>query len=145
MRQSVTVEQAISAKPDLIWATISAGGDVHQWFPVIQSCQLEGVGEGASRFCIMTDGSELQECIVEINHTARRFRYAINQHPLPAQNFIGSIEVKTTGNGDTLVCWSAEFDASEDAASQIKEMLQGIYIQGIQGLETYSKKQKSEV
>ncbi|MBE9169972.1 SRPBCC family protein [Pleurocapsales cyanobacterium LEGE 06147] len=90
MKQAVTVEQEIAGKADAIWATISSGGDVHQWFPIIQSCRLEGSGEGASRFCTMIDGTELKERIVEVNHATRRFRYAIDRHPLPAQDVVAS-------------------------------------------------------
>lgn len=139
MRQTVTVEQEISGNADAIWATISAGGDVHRWFPVIQSCRLEGSGEGAARFCTMIDGNELKERIVEINQAARRFRYAIDQHPLPAENVIASIDVRDTGNGQASITWGAEFEASEEAIPQIKEMLEGLYRQGIQSLETYHR------
>ncbi len=102
MRQTITVEQEISGNADAIWATISSGGDVHQWFPIIQSCRLEGSGEGASRFCTMIDGNKLKERIVEVNHALRRFRYAIEQHPLPAQAVIASIDVRDTGNCNDL-------------------------------------------
>jgi len=139
MRQTVTVQQEIAGNAEAIWATISAGGNVHQWFPVIQSCRLEGSGEGASRFCTMTDGNELKERIIEVNHAARRFRYAIDQHPLPAQDVISSIEVKDTSNGRTSITWGAEFEASEPTIPQIKEMLRQLYTQGIHSLENYHK------
>lgn len=139
MRHTVTVEQEISGNADAIWATISAGGDVHRWFPVIQSCRLEGSGEGAARFCTMIDGNELKERIVEVNHAVRRFRYAIDQHPLPAENVIASIDVRDTGNGQTSITWGAEFEASEESLPQLKEMLEGLYMQGIQSLETYHR------
>jgi hypothetical protein len=140
MRKTVTIEQEILGKADAIWSTISAGENVHQWFPtVIQSCRLEGSGEGAYRFCTMTDGNELEERIVEINHAARRFCYAIDRHPLPAQNVIASIEIRNAGGGHTFVSWGAEFEASEENIPQIEQMFQTIYSQGIQSLENYHK------
>jgi hypothetical protein len=139
MKHSTTVEREISGSADVIWATISAGGNVHQWFPMIQSCRLEGAGEGAARFCVMADGSDLEERIIEINHDARLFRYAISQHPLPAREVIASMEVKDVGNGKTIIAWGAEFEAGEETAAQVKEMLQMVYSQGIQSLEDYHK------
>lgn len=135
MRQTVTVEQEISGNADAIWATISSGGDVHRWFPAIQNCRLEGSGEGAARFCTMIDGNELKERIVEVNHAVRRFRYAIDQHPLPAQNVLASIDVRDTGDGQAFIIWGAEFEASEEAIPQIKEMLQGLYTQASKALK----------
>ncbi|MBW4554627.1 MAG: SRPBCC family protein [Trichormus sp. ATA11-4-KO1] len=140
MRQTVIAEQEISGQADAIWDTISAGGNVHKWFStIIQSCQLEGTGEGASRLCTMIDGNELKERIVEVNHAVRRFRYAIDQHPLPAKDVIAFIEVKNAGNGRAFISWGAEFEASEETIPQIKETLHGLYMQGIQSLENYHK------
>ncbi|MBE9049165.1 SRPBCC family protein [Nostocales cyanobacterium LEGE 11386] len=138
MRQTVVAEQEISGKTDAIWETISAGGNVHKWFPmVIHSCQLQGTGEGASRFCTMADGNELEERIVEVNHAARRFRYTVDKHPLPAKDVIAFIEVKNAGDGRTFISWGAEFEASEEAVPQVKETIHGLYMQGIQSLEAY--------
>jgi hypothetical protein len=137
MKHVTTVEREISGNADLIWATISAGGDIHHWFPMIQTCRLEGAGEGAARFCVMADGSDLEERIVEINHDARRFRYAVDRHPLPATDVIASMRVKDIGHGRTFIAWGAEFEASEENTTQVKEMLQMIYSQGIQSIESY--------
>jgi hypothetical protein len=106
---------------------------------MIKSCRLEGAGEGAARFCVMADGSDLEERIIEINHDVRLFRYAISQHPLPAREVIASMEVKDVGNGRTIIAWGAEFEAGEETAAQVKEMLQMVYSQGIQSLEDYHK------
>jgi Polyketide cyclase / dehydrase and lipid transport len=137
MKHTTTVEREISGNADIIWATISAGGNVHHWFPTIQSCRLEGLGEGAARFCVMADGSDLEERIVEINHDARRFRYAVDRHPLPANDVTAAIEIEDVGNGRTRISWGAEFEALDENATQVKEMLQMIYSQGIQSLESY--------
>ncbi|MBE9141028.1 SRPBCC family protein [Nodosilinea sp. LEGE 07088] len=139
MKHNTTVEREISGSADAIWSTISAGGNVHQWFPMIQSCRLEGVGEGAARFCVMADGNDLEEKIIEVSHDARLFRYAIDRHPLPASDLIASIKVRDVSNGRTTITWGAEFEADEETAAQVKEMLQMVYSQGIQGLEDYHK------
>jgi hypothetical protein len=133
MKHITTVEREISGDADSIWATISAGGDVHHWFPMIQTCRLEG----SARFCVMADGSELEERIVEIDRDARRFRYAVERHPLPASNAIATIQVKDIAPGRTFISWGAEFEASEENVTQVKETLQMVYSQGIQSLESY--------
>lgn len=139
MKYITTVEQEISGNADAIWETISAGGNVHQWFPVIQSCRLEGSGEGAARFCVMTDGSNLEERIIEVNHAKRRFRYAVDRHPLPASDLVASMEVRDIGNGRTSLVWEAEFDASAENVAQVREVLKVIYSQGIQSLENHHR------
>jgi hypothetical protein len=124
MRHVTTVEREILGNADTIWATMSAGGNVHHWFPMIQSCRLEGSGEGAARFCVVADGSDLEERIIEINHDARRFRYAVDRHPLPASDVTASIEVRNIGHGRTHIAWGAEFEALDQNAIQVEEMLQ---------------------
>ncbi len=83
----------------------------------------------------MADGAELQESIEEINHEARRFRYAINESPMPISDYMGTVEVSDADGGGTVVSWSAEFDVVEEARDEIVAMLNGAFGDGISGIE----------
>ena len=144
MQQNITVEQQISGQAEAIWKIISQSGDVHKWFPtVIQSCRLEKANGKLSRFCTMSDGSQLEENIVEVNNEARRFVYTVDKHPLPASEIVTTIEVRDIGSESTLVIWGSQFVAERENISLVKETLRRIYLQGIKSLESWQQKSYS--
>ena len=144
MQQNITVEQQISGQAEAIWKIISQSGDVHKWFPtVIQSCRLEKANGKLSRFCTMSDGSQLEENIVEVNNEARRFVYTVDKHPLPASEIVTTIEVRDIGSESTLVIWGSQFVAEGENISLVKETLRRIYLQGIKSLESWQQKSYS--
>jgi hypothetical protein len=51
----------------------------------------------------MANGAELKERIIEVDHSTRRFRYTIDQHPLPASDVVATIEVADVGDGKTKI------------------------------------------
>lgn len=135
MRTEVT--ETISADADAIWATIAKGSDVHHWFgSVIVACSLDGT----DRACTMADGAELKERILEVDSDARRFRYAIDEHPLPATNVIATITVNVPAEGKTTITWGADYDAAPEHAGLMRETLTGLYAQAIKSLEAFHAK-----
>lgn len=131
MTETVVAEQEIDASADAVWATIAKGDGVHEWFgQVITACRLDG----DRRECTMADGAQLKERILEVDHDAKRFLYAIDEHPLPAQNVVATIDVSETSAGKTKVRWGAEFDADDDVLPTLKATLTGLYSQGIASL-----------
>lgn len=140
MKKHTTAVATVTAPADRIWATIAAGGGVHQWFgAVITACELKGSGAGAERFCTMANGAELKERIMEVDHSAKRFRYAIDQHPLPASEVVATIEVADLGDGKTKITWGAEYGVEDAHAEVVDQTLSGLYAQGIQALEDHCR------
>jgi len=140
MKKHTTATATIDAPADKIWTTIAAGGGVHQWFgTVITACELKGSGVGAERFCTMVNGAELKERIIEIDDEARRFRYTVHQHPLPASDVVATIEVTDLGDGKSKLNWSAEYVVEEAQANAVDQTLSGIYAQGIDALEAHCR------
>lgn len=138
MSKTTTAIQTINASADAVWATIAQGGDVHKWFgSAFRACELKGSGEGAERILTLADGGQLRERIVEIDHAAKRFRYAIEEHPLPATNVVGRIEVEDLGGGKTEVRWGATYTVADEHVGVVEQALMGVYGQGIRALEAY--------
>ncbi len=136
MTETVTTEQDIEAPAESVWATVSRGDGVHEWFgAVITSCSVDG----DQRLCTMADGAALKERILKVDHDARRFRYAIDEHPLPARNVVATIEVLEKPDGKAHIRWSAEFDAEDEHKPVVRETLSGLYSQGIAALDAHCK------
>ena len=137
MATVVKVTKNIDISPELVWNTISAGDGLEKWLPVITQCRLEGSGEGATRYCTMANGAQLRERIVEVNHARRRFRYAIDDHPLPARNLFGTVEIRDLGTRKSEVSWSADFDADEPQRTELEGMFREVYSGAIDGLANF--------
>lgn len=137
MVYTVKVVKAINADAGKVWNAIGSGDGLDKWMPVITECRIEGSGEGATRYCTMANGAKLRERILEVNHGRRRFKYGIDEHPLPAKNVVGTIEIRDLGGGRSEVSWSAEFDCDAAHKQELEGMLKGSYEQGLEGLEKY--------
>jgi uncharacterized protein YndB with AHSA1/START domain len=132
------VTRLLKAPPDKVWAILADGGDVHRWFDsAITTCVLTGTGEGATRLCTMTDGAMLQERIIEVDHARRRFRYAIERHPLPASSVTSMIVVAGQPDGRSAVTWTAEYAAAPEHEALIETTLAGLYSAGLDSLDLY--------
>jgi len=136
----VNVNRRVSVEPGLVWNTIAAGDGLEKWLPVITQCRLEGSGAGAIRYCTMANGAQLKERILEVDHAHRVFRYSIEEHPLPARNLRGKVEIRDLGDGTTTVSWGATFDVEPPYRSELEGMFRDVYEQAIQGLETFLRK-----
>jgi uncharacterized protein YndB with AHSA1/START domain len=140
MKRTTAATAIVTAPADRIWAVVSAGEGVHRWFgSVITACELTGSGAGAERSCTMVTGAALKERILEIDGAAHRFRYAIDQHPLPARDVVATIDVADLGAGRTRIIWGAEYAASDDQAGLVDQTLSALYADGIRALEDHCR------
>lgn len=137
MAYKVKTVKTIGIDAKKVWATISAGDGLDKWMPVIAECRVEGTGAGANRYCTMANGAKLKERILEVNQDHRRFKYSVYDHPLPAKNIVGTVEISDVGNGRSEVSWSAEFECDAAHKEEIEGMFKGAYEQGLEGLEKY--------
>lgn len=133
-RETVTVSHTIDAPIDRVWAAISAIGGLERWFPVIETCQVEGTGVGARRICGLANGATLYETVRTIDHAAKRFQYSIDESPLPVSNYLGTVALSDAGGGRTVLSWTAEFDVDEGHRDEMKGMFAGALGDGIRGL-----------
>lgn len=140
MKRTTKVSLTVQMPAASAWHVISKGGDVHHWFgAVITACELNGDGVGAQRSCVMADGAKLEEKIIAVDHNLRRFVYAVNQHPLPASNVVGTVVVNDLDENTATIQWGAEYECDEQYFEMIDQMLAGLYEQGIRSLETYCR------
>ncbi|MCI0694811.1 SRPBCC family protein [candidate division KSB1 bacterium] len=133
---SIKVSKKISAPANAVWQTISAIGGVDKWLAMIKTCRFEGTGAGAKRVCTTADGATLYERIEAVDHEKRIFQYSIAEPPMPIKNLLGTMQVIAGDNGnESQVDWSATFEVEEAHAAEMIAMLEGIYSEGITGLE----------
>jgi len=85
----------------------------------------------------MQDGGVLKERILLRDAETRTFVYAIDSHPLPARNVVGTMRIDDLGDGQSHVSWSADMMLDSASADQMTKMVTGMYEQGLSALESY--------
>ncbi len=137
MFEQMNVTKTINVPSDKVWLAISAIGGLDRWFPIINSCKVEGVGVGAVRILGLDDGAEIKDCIEEINHQDRRFRYLRTQHPFPVSHYEGIVTVSDAGNGQCKISWVLELEITvqNHARDDLLQFVNQALSDGIAGLE----------
>ncbi len=124
-------QQEFDIDPEELWSLIGDFHGIHKWIPGVEpSEKLEG---GARRKMTVGPGSAIIERLLEEGD--RSYTYAIEEGPLPVQNYRSTLSVKDGGNGKSIVDWHGKFDpaegATEESAVQIVDM---VYSGGLDGL-----------
>lgn len=129
------ISLALKVSPEQAWQVIGAVGGVDQWFAsMIKTCKVEN----GRRFCETTDGQQLTEEILEVDHASRTFRFAIPQQELlPVENIVETMTVKAGDNGQAVVEWSATFDTTDENEATAKEMFRNLWTMGLQEMEAF--------
>jgi carbon monoxide dehydrogenase subunit G len=104
-------EATIDASPDVVWALVGQFGDLHEWMPGIESCELDGDVRK-----LQTMGMEIHEQLKERDESARRIAYSIVKMPIPIEHHLATITVTEEGDGSRLT-WEYEIVPDEMAGA----------------------------
>lgn len=139
MTHHAEAERTINVPADELWKTISAMTGMEDWYPglIRESEVLDAGSTEPHRNCIMQDGGELKERILVRDGATRTFVYAIDSHPLPARNLVGTIRIDDLGHGRSHATWSARMNLDAPASGMVIAMVNGMYEAGLQALEAH--------
>ena len=129
------ITHSLNVSPEQAWKVIGSVGGVDQWFgSMIKSCQVDG----DKRYCETTNGDQLEENILEVNHETRTFRFGIpKQDMLPVEDIKETMQVRDGENGKTVVEWSASFLTTDENAPIAKEAFRNLWKMGLNEMESY--------
>ena len=133
MRNRVAVAVKVDADADRIWSEIAKVEGWERWIDILTGSQVSGADVLSSRVCHTGDG-DIHETVETLDPDLRLFQYTIQSAPMPMRNALGTLHVRPIGDGRSEVRWSLNFDASEEAAAQLKPMIEGIYNDSIRTL-----------
>jgi len=94
----------INRSADDVWALAGDPARLHEWFPGITSCTVDG----ATRVIVLGSGMPMPEEILVRDETLRRFQYRITA-PI-FRHHRGTIDVLDMGDGTCVVVYSTEAD-----------------------------------
>lgn len=134
----VKTKQAITQKlhvpAETVWAAIRGIGKLDRWFPIIESCRVEGAGVGAVRTMTFTGGGEIRDTIEAIDDAAMRLVYLRPVSPFPVTFYQGTVEVFRSYDGLGVVVWTIDFESDPVDASAVAELVRSAIGAGIDGM-----------
>jgi carbon monoxide dehydrogenase subunit G len=104
MRASVRREIAIGVSADEAWAVVGRPEALHEWFPGIVDCRVEG----DQRTITLGTGLTLQETILTNDPLQRRFQYRIAGAPF--MEHLASLDVIALSDDRCLVTYASDAD-----------------------------------
>lgn len=139
MTHHIQASRDIPVPADDLWTTVRQMTNMEQWYPglIRESEVFDADSVTPRRNCVMQDGGELKERILLRDDATRTFVYAIDSHPLPARNVVGTLRIDDLGDGASHVTWSANMVLDLAAAEQMQGVVTGMYENGLASLEAF--------
>ena len=104
MHTKQPITKKINVTSAAAWDAISKIGRLDIWFPILDTCRVEGTGPGARRYMtIANNGGEIQDVIMEIDHAGKRLVYVRPVSPFPVLQYQGTVEVFESYDGLAVV------------------------------------------
>jgi Polyketide cyclase / dehydrase and lipid transport/Domain of unknown function (DUF4331) len=129
--QSVAESIELAAAPDAVWSLI--GQFDLTWHPAVARARLIGEGVGQLRRLETLDGREIIERLDAFDDAKRIYRYTLVAG-VPASHYMGTIEVKSKGNG-CVAGWRVEFLANNQPDIVVRTMVSTLVTTGLGSLK----------
>ena len=128
----------LNALPKAVWALVGGFKALDRWHPDVAESALIGTGKQAGDIRILTLNNS--ETIVEIldsyDEGAMVLQYRILESPLPVENYAASISVKSKDGDLAEVIWQSSFNAVNVSDDEVKQIISGIYLTGLDSLNS---------
>jgi uncharacterized protein YndB with AHSA1/START domain len=103
-RGSVRHAVQLNCPPNRVWAVLGDPARVHEWFPGIVSCTVEG----DQRTVVTASGLPMPEQLLTVDPVLRRIEYRITA-PMFKEH-LGTLDVHALDDGSSLVVYSTDAD-----------------------------------
>ena len=124
---SLRTHTRIARPADEVWKVVADPAGISAWFPGIERATA---GDG-TRSCTLAGGVQLEEDVVNIDHSLRRFQYRITGG-MPVEHHLGTVDVLEDGPDGALVVYSTEITPAS-LADLMGPAIEG----GVQGLKAH--------
>ncbi len=135
MLATANVTKIVDAPVEKVWLAIRSIDGLDRWFPIIDSCRVDGQGVGAIRTMGLVGGGEMRDRVVEIADAERRFRYERFELPFPVENYRGIVEARGRADHRSEIVWGIQFEVAAEKRGELVAFIEGAISDGIDGLE----------
>lgn len=130
------IVKKLNVPADVVWAAIRNIGRLDIWFPIIETCRVEGKGAGALRYMtIAGGGGDIKDTIEEVDDVNMRLVYLRPISPFPVTYYKGTVEVFKSYDGLGIVVWTIDFESDPENSASVAELVKGAISDGIDGME----------
>ena len=128
----------LNASTNAVWALVGGFKALDRWHPDVEESALIGTGKemGDIRILALTNNETIVEKLESYDENSMNLQYRILESPLPIENYIASISVKNIDDNMTEVIWSSTFKAVEVGENEVKQIISGIYMAGLNSLNS---------
>jgi len=130
-----TITKKLNVPADVVWGAIRKIGRLDVWFPIIETCRVEGDGSGASRYMTLAGGGDIKDTIEEIDDINMKLIYLRPLSPFPVTHYKGTVEVFKSYDGLGVVVWTIDFESKPEDTVSVAELVHGAISEGIDGME----------
>ena len=130
------ITKKLNVPAEVVWNAIRKMGRLDVWFPIIETCRIEGDGQGALRYMTIADGGgDIKDTIEEIDDINMRLVYLRPVSPFPVSYYKGTVEVFKSYDGLGVVVWTIDFKSQPEDTASVAELVRGAISAGIDGME----------
>lgn len=130
------IVKKLNVSADVVWAAIRKIGRLDVWFPIIETCRVEGKGAGALRYMTIAGGGDIKDTIEEVDDVNMRLVYLRPISPFPVTYYKGTVEVFKSYDGLGIVVWTIDFESDPENSASVAELVKGAISDGIDGMES---------
>ena len=112
---------------DELWATVDFHQPSEKIMPPIASSELSGKGTGATKINRLQGGGDVHLKLVYYSPANRAFNYIIETSPLPVDNYIGEVRVRSLGANRSQLSWHGIYEPAGVTREKADEILRGFY------------------
>ncbi len=124
---NVSMKSTINTSADALWQGLRT---FYADLPGIE-CVVAGSGVGAVRTFTLPDGGQIIERLESLDDEARTLTYAIiNDSPLPVNDYLSTMQVTDTGDGECELTWSSTFEPRGVPEKIAQKVIGGVYSGG---------------
>ena len=121
------VKAVYQVSAERLWRTIDFHQPSENIMPPIASSELSGNGNGATKINQLRGGGEVHLKLVYYSPENRAFNYAIESSPLPVQNYLGEVRVRSLGANRAQLSWHGIYEPAGVSGEKADEILRGFY------------------
>lgn len=134
MHTKQAITKKLNVPADKAWQAIRDIGRLDVWFPIINTCQVEGQGAGAHRHMTL-EGGKITDLIEEISDADQRLVYLRTESPFPVTHYRGTVEVFDSYDAQAVVTWTIDFESSPEDSAAVADLVKNAISDGIDGME----------
>ena len=124
----VQVKEELPADVNIVWQHLRDFGDIKSW-ATGKIVKKEGSGVGMIRHIAFDLDKVVERCETH-DESNMTFTYRLLESPWPMSDYVATVILTSSGPGKTLIEWSSNYQADQDKAEAVRNLIESTYSMG---------------